>query len=262
MNTLKTAFLNMVKPLNPVIRNFALSMGYYITKIHGDPVIDADRKFRSIYDKCRKQTMTSKERMYSLYKAVEYVIKADIPGDFVECGVWKGGSTMLIAYTLLELGVSNRKLYLYDTFEGMTEPTKDDYEVSNESNHAIDMWKQEQKDDRNDWCYASLTEVTNNMALTKYPSSNIFFVKGKVEETIPKTIPSIIAILRLDTDWYESTKHELVHLFPLLSKKGILIIDDYGCWDGSKKATDEYFTKKPIFLNRIDEHSRLIIKTE
>lgn len=251
----------MIQALKKFIRKTAQDMGYYIVKIHNDSVIDADKKFIEIYNKCKPFTMTSKERMFALYKAVEYIIKAEIPGDFVEYGVWKGGSTMLIAYVLLEMKISNRKIYLYDTFEGMTAPTAEDYEVSNETNLAINMWKQEQKEDHNDWCYASLAEVRNNMLTTKYPEQNINFVKGKVEETIPKTQPNSISILRLDTDWYESTKHELINLFPLVSKNGILIIDDYGCWDGSKKATDEYFHGKPIFLNRIDEHSRLIIKT-
>jgi len=239
--------------------------GYQITKISDfDPVIDKDKdeRFRKIYDKCKKSTMTSKERMYALYKSVEYIIKTNIPGDFVECGVWRGGSTMLIAYTLLELNVTNRKIYLYDTFEGMTQPTESDYSVANNKNRAFDKWKKEQKKDHNKWCYASLSEVKNNMALTKYPNDNIIFVKGKVEETIPKTKPSKIAILRLDTDWYESTKHELIHLFPILMKNGVLIIDDYGYWAGSKKAVDEYFSDGRILLNRIDSTGRIGIKIE
>jgi len=238
-------------------------MGYQITKIsNSDPVIDKDEIFRRIYDRCKKYTMTSKERMYALYKSVEYIIKNNILGDFVECGVWRGGSTMLIAYTLLELNITNRKIYLYDTFEGMTRPTDSDHRVANNKVRASDKWKKEQKKDHNNWCYASLSEVKNNMGLTKYPRNNIVFTKGKVEETIPKTIPSKIAILRLDTDWYESTKHELIHLFPILLQNGVLIIDDYGYWAGSKKAVDEYFSNGQILLNRIDNTGRIGIKIE
>ena len=251
----------MFKIIKKCIKETAISLGYYIIKIHDDPVMDKDEKFIRIYNKCKEYTMTPKERMYALYKSVEYIINSKIPGDFVECGVWKGGSAMLIAYTLIELKVADRKIYLYDTFEGMTMPTAEDYEVSNESNRAFDIWNKEQKEDYNNWCYASLSEVKNNLFLTNYSKNNLLFTIGKVEDTIPKIIPSKIAILRLDTDWYESTKHELIHLFPLLSKNGILIIDDYGCWDGSKKATDEYFSDKPILLTRIDEHARLAIKT-
>lgn len=98
------------------------------------------------------------------------------------------------------------------------------------------------------------------MQSTNYPAEMLVFIKGKVEDTIPKTMPKHIALLRLDTDWYESTKHELLHLYPLLSKSGVLIIDDYGYWAGSKKAVDEYFSKGEMLLNRIDYTSRIAIK--
>ena len=234
--------------------------GYQVLDI--DPVIDKDERFTSIYDLCKEYTMTSKERMYALYKSVEYIVMNRIPGDFVECGVWRGGSTMLIAYTLLELNETNRKIYLYDTFDGMIQPTEFDHEVLNSEVQASDIWLKEQKEDYNKWCYASLSEVKNNMALTKYPQGNLFFIMGKVEETIPETMPLQISILRLDTDWYESTKHELIHLYPLLSKNGVLIIDDYGHWAGSKKAVDEYFNNTQILLNRIDYTGRIGIKIE
>ena len=240
-----------------IIQKSANLMGYQITKIsNSDPVIDKDELFRKIYDKCKKYTMTSKERMYALYKSVEYIINSKIPGDFVECGVWRGGSTMLIAKILLELNATDRKIYLYDTFEGMSEPTEDDYIVANKSISAKNMWKKEQKEN-NQWCFSPLSEVKNNMLSTGYPKDNIVYVKGKVEDTIPKTMPSKISLLRLDTDWYESTKHELIHLFPTLANGGVLIIDDYGCWAGSKKAVDEYFSDSIILLNRIDYTGRI-----
>lgn len=190
--------------------------------------------------------MTSIERMKALYKSVVYVIDSKIPGDFVECGVWRGGSTMLMALTLLELNETKRNIYLYDTFQGMPEPADEDYRVGDRSALAKNQWKKK-------WCFSPLAEVKKNMALTRYPKNKLIFVKGKVEKTIPKTIPSKIAILRLDTDWYGSTKHELIHLYPLVSKNGILIVDDYGYWAGSKKATDEYFTDKSVLIDKIDE---------
>jgi hypothetical protein len=90
----------------------------------------------------------------------------------------------------------------------------------------------------------------------------VLFIKGKVEETIPGTLPKEISLLRLDTDWYESTLHNLVHLYPLLRKGGILILDDYGHWQGARKATDEYFARENIipFLSRIDYTGRLYVK--
>jgi hypothetical protein len=110
---------------------------------------------------------------------------------------------------------------------------------------------------------ADLADVKRNMALTGIESDQMIFVKGKVEDTIPNTIPEQIALLRLDTDWYESTKHELIHLYPKLIKKGILIIDDYGHWKGCKEAVDEYFAQHKIhlMLNRIDYTGRLAVKT-
>ena len=115
----------MLNILKKVVQKSANICGYKIINLpKPDTVIDKDERFKKIYDRCKKFTMTSKERMYALYKSVEYIIDSNIPGDFVECGVWKGGSTMLIAYTLLELNVKNRKIYLYDTFEGMTNRQK------------------------------------------------------------------------------------------------------------------------------------------
>lgn len=107
-----------------------------------------------------------------------------------------------------------------------------------------------------------MRETTGNILSTGYPKEKINFVKGLVEETIPQTQINKIAILRLDTDWYSSTKFELEHLYPKLVKGGVLIIDDYGHWEGCKKAVDEYFTNNniPIFMMRIDYTGRLIIK--
>lgn len=247
---------NIIKRAIQKTLNF---VGYKIIS-RFDSLIDNDEIFGRIYDSSKDYTMTSKEKMYSLYRAVLFIINSKIEGDFVECGVWRGGSAMLIAQTLIELNVINRKIYLYDTFEGMTEPKEEDYNLVGIRNQAKQKWEKTKM--HNGWCYASLQEVQANMALTKYPREQLVFVKGKVEETIPKQTPIKISLLRLDTDWYESTKHELVHLFPLLTKNGVLILDDYGFWMGSKKAVDEYFTNKPILLNKIDESGMIGLKTE
>jgi hypothetical protein len=250
MNNFKTA-----------IRKILKKFGYVLIKESSlYSVISADEPFQRIYKKCKPYTMTSLERMYALYESVRYIVKAEIQGDFIECGVWKGGSTMLISYTLQELGITNRKIYLYDTFEGMAEPTSDDFLVANNSFLASLKWQNLLAKDRNNWAYASLDEVRKNMKATKYPENNFVFVKGKVEDTIPHTLPSSIALLRLDTDWYESTKHELEYLYPLLRNNGVLIIDDYGCWAGAKKAVDEYFFNKAILLNRIDATAWMGVK--
>lgn len=223
-------------------------------------LLDLEDNFKVAYKKCAPYSMTGIERMYAAYKSVEYVLRANIPGDIVECGVWRGGSSMIMAIKLLEEGDMTRKIFMYDTFEGMSEPRLNDKSIFGES--AMGIWKSKKRKDINDWCLASLEDVKQNMLLTKYPLDRINFVKGKVEETIPNLMPGSIAVLRLDTDWFESTYHELRYLFPLLSKGGILILDDYGHWEGAKGATEKYFKEKniQIFLNRIDYTGRIAIK--
>jgi O-methyltransferase len=220
--------------------------------------IYADAAFMAIHAQVRDFTMTSIERMYSLYQSVHYVIDHNLPGDFVECGVWKGGSSMIIALTLKKLGINNRTIYMYDTYEGMSEPTDNDKDIHGGS--AEQQLNSAQKTE-DIWCYSTLDEVKGNMQRTGYPADKIVYSKGKVEDTIPHTIPGKIALLRLDTDWYESTLHELKYLYPLLSRQGVLILDDYGHWQGARKAVDEYFAAgEKLLLNRIDYTGRIAVK--
>lgn len=222
---------------------------------------DFSEKERAILAKIAPFTMTSAARGVALMRAVEYTEKYRIPGAFVECGVWKGGSVMAMAERLNSLGSGNREIYLYDTFEGMSEPTGADKSFDGRS--AISQLSESEKEDTHSvWCYSTLEEVKSNIAQSNYPMEKLHFIKGKVEDTIPATIPEKIALLRLDTDWYESTKHELTHLFPLLVEGGVIIIDDYGHWEGCRKAVDEYFEahRIRIFLSRIDYTGRIGIK--
>lgn len=231
---------------------------------HPAPMLfDMEKDFLDLYEQCRPYTMTSIERMYSLYKSVEYICSHNIPGDFVECGVWKGGSSMMMALAAQKWNQTHRQLYLYDTYEGMSEPTENDVEaLEGQSAQKLLDETQDQKEDHIMWCYSGLDEVKKNLASTGYPADKIHYVQGKVEDTIPATLPEKICILRLDTDWYESTYHELTHLYPLLSSKGALIIDDYGHWVGAKKAVDQYFQEQqtPYFLHRIDYSGRMLIR--
>jgi O-methyltransferase len=206
-------------------------------------------------------TLTSPERIFALKNAVEYVITNDISGDIVECGVWKGGSMMVAALTLLNLG-AKRRLYLYDTFTGMTAPTSMDRDLfGRPGSVSVDRNLFRQPADftpGEDF----LEEVKANLCSTGYDERLITYVKGPVEETLPANAPASIAILRLDTDWYESTRHELQHLFPRLSGGGVLIIDDYGHFEGARKAVDEFIaaTELPLLLNRCDYSGRICVK--
>ncbi|MFL5739004.1 MAG: TylF/MycF/NovP-related O-methyltransferase [Flavisolibacter sp.] len=224
---------------------------------------DFDELHRSIIQKSEPFTMTSPERMFGLIEAVKYIQNNNIEGDIVECGVWKGGSMLAIAETLTRLNENNRKLFLYDTFEGMPPPSEAD--VSHMNQKAEDLLKtNEDKETNTVWAYSTLDTVKQTMMLSGYPEQKIQYVRGKVEETIPEVIPQKIALLRLDTDWYESTRHELIHLFPLLARGGVLIIDDYGYWKGARKAVDEYIASNHIriLLNRMDDTGRIAIKLD
>jgi O-methyltransferase len=202
---------------------------------------------RELVNFVRPYTMTSPERIYALAQAVRYVVRHKIPGDVVECGVWRGGSMMAVARLLLQLGETDRHLYLFDTFEGMTAPTEKDLHYSGIP--AAEFWKKQEK-----WCHSPIDEVRHNLLQTDYDPDRVHFIKGRVEETIPEKSPEQISLLRLDTDWYESTRHELVHLFPRLCPGGVLLLDDYGWWRGARQATDEYIEKHDarLLLNRID----------
>ena len=247
-----------------IIHSILNKAGYDIVRLPPRESIiplDMDENFEDIYRKCKDYTMTSIERMYALYKAIEYIINSKIEGDIVECGVWKGGSLMLSAYTLLKIGETGRKIYLYDTYKGMSAPTDRDVMLANKY-PAQKVWEKYQDEDHNKWCYVSVEEVKTNMFSTGYPRENLIFIQGKVEDTLPKITPEKISLLRLDTDWYESTYQELLHLFPKLSKGGTIIIDDYGHWKGVREAVDDYFKEKgiKILLNRIDETGVIGIK--
>jgi hypothetical protein len=201
-------------------------------------------------------TMTSPERIIAAIRATHYVAANQIPGAIVECGVWRGGSMMAMALALLERKRGDIPLYLFDTFMGMAEPSKED------GPDVYEKWKANQTSTHNEWVYASLEDVRENLLSTGYEASLCNFVKGKVEDTIPTGAPESISLLRLDTDWYESTKHELEHLFPRLSRGGVLIVDDYGHFDGCRKAVDEYIRDRglTLLLNRIDYTGRIAVK--
>jgi O-methyltransferase len=221
---------------------------------------DVEPQFWPLCETCRPFTMTSTERLYALYKAVEHVVSRGVAGNLVECGVWRGGSVMMMGLTLKALGAT-KHIHCFDTFEGMPPPTAADVRHETGESAAGILARTEKKDGDYMWAVASLDDVLKNVGSTGYPLSLVSFERGRVEKTIPAAAPLQIALLRLDTDWYESTKHELEHLYPRLSPGGVLIIDDYGFWRGARKAVDEYMAglKNPPFLARIDDTGRIAI---
>src|SRR5260370_37827560 len=190
--------------------------------------------------------MTSIERMYALRHATRCVLQNRIPGELVECGVWRGGSMMLVAHTLLRLGITDRELWLYDTFAGMPPPSAEDIQEMSGRPASEILGEHAKSDDDPFWGIASRTIVEQNLRHTGYPFDRIHFIEGDLLTTIPSQTPSQIALLRLDTDWYASTRHELHHLYPRIAEGGVLIVDDYGYWRGARNATDEYLATLPL----------------
>ena len=245
-----------------LVRSAARRFGFDVVKSPPDPRIvldDLAPEERAAVQVGQPYSMTSLERLAALVQAVGHVVRHGVPGDLVECGVWRGGSMMAAATMLKKLGDTSRRLFLYDTFEGMPAPTDRDRTSRGKLARAV---LDGEKPGTGNWCYATLEEVRANLRSIGYPDDKIVYVQGKVEETIPAQIPDKIALLRLDTDWYESTRHELEHLYPRLSRHGVMIIDDYGHWQGARAAVDEFLKKTtvPLFLHRIDYTGRLLIK--
>jgi hypothetical protein len=242
------------------LRGALRATGYDVVRFN-EGLGDLDPSVSETVRVVRPYTLTSVRRIVALCDAVRYVTRNQIPGDIVECGVWKGGSMMAIARTLMHAGDQSRHLYLFDTYEGMTAPG--DRDISAQGRPASDMLNNEdRKDPQSVWCVAPLDQVLRAMNSVGYESSKVHFVKGRVEETLPSMAPERISLLRLDTDWYESTRHEMEQLFPRLSTGGVLIVDDYGHWQGARQAIDEYIeaNKLRILLHRIDETGRCAVK--
>jgi O-methyltransferase len=227
----------------------------------------ADPADRAIIERCLHVSMTGVPRLQAVIDAVRYIVAREIPGGLAECGVWRGGSVMAMALTLQDIGSTDRHLWLYDTFEGMTEPTEDD--VSPYHPPALETWQRAETSGERAWGElfdpgdVGEAAVRDRVLSTGYPSELVHIVKGPVEDTIPGQAPDGLALLRLDTDWYESTRHELVHLYPRLAANGVLIIDDFGHWDGARRAVEEYFEAHPPapLLQRTDYAGRMAIKS-
>jgi hypothetical protein len=232
-------------------------LGYELKR----PTDGLSARERATVERVRGITATSPARIVGLMDAVEYIVKNGIPGPVVECGVWRGGSVVVAALTLLELGDTSRDIYLFDTFEGMSEPSERDRLADGTLVRNV-LERTSRQDDGSIWAMAAIDVVRKNVLATGYPAEKFHFIKGRVEDTLPGSAPDQIALLRLDTDWYESTRHELAELYHRLRPGGVLILDDYGHWQGAREAVEEFFSNRPFkpLFGRMDETGRMIVK--
>jgi O-methyltransferase len=215
----------------------------------------------ALLDGARGLSMTSLIAQWELIQAIRYIEAHRIPGDIVECGVWRGGNLVIAGLLRKQLGF-DRQIWAFDTFAGMTAPTEADFKPGEDLDVGR-KFAELNRETHNEWCFAAEDEVRRSFeARTGSRALNI--VKGPVEETLrdPANLPVEIAILRLDTDFYESTKAELEILYPRLSNGGVLIVDDYGEWAGARRAVDEYFSGRPIWLHYVTPTVRLAIKSQ
>jgi O-methyltransferase len=252
-----------MQTLKRLVKGAVRAAGYDLvsTKVQARVHADFDAFENQLVSEVQPFTMTNAERIVMLSRGVRHVINVGVPGAIVECGVWRGGSMMVVAKTLQRAGARDRRLYLFDTFEGMPEPSVHDRTVFGDA--AMDKFEARRRAGAgSDWTRAGIDEVRSNMASTGYPAELVEYVAGKVEETLPARAPDRIALLRLDTNGYESTRHELEMLWPSVSPGGIVIFDDYGHWEGCRRAVDEYFARldKPPFMFRTDYTERQVIK--
>lgn len=232
------------------------------TKV-GDLGDEVEAEARAVLNRVAGRTLGVPLQQYTTWSAVRYLVQNHIDGAIVECGTWRGGQAMIAALTLMQVGDTSRDIYLFDTFEGMPPPSDRDTRLDDgmHADQMLELSLGDRTSSENAWCIADQRDVASGMASTNYPAEHVHLVAGLVEDTIPSEAPPRIALLRLDTDWYESTRHELEHLWPRLVPGGVLMLDDYGWWDGARRAVDEWLeeSKVPLLLLRADE-GRVAVK--
>lgn len=234
------------------------ALGQKLTGLHG-MIPELGSEGEELLAAARGLSMTAPVAQWELIQAIRHVEGNRIPGDIVECGVWRGGNLVIAGLLRQRMGF-DRQIWAFDTFAGMTAPSPVDFKPAED----LDVGRKFaslNRDDHNEWCLASEEEVLRNFE-ARVGNRDLRTVKGPVEETLkqPDNLPERIAILRLDTDFYESTKAEMEVLYPRLSPGGVLIVDDYGEWAGARQAVDEYFAGAPVWLHYVTHTVRLMIK--
>lgn len=201
--------------------------------------VDVDQRTLDTVTTVRIYTRTTRAQVVALCDAVRYLTAARIGGDLVECGVWRGGSMLAAARTLLEAADRSRALWMYDTFSGIWDDCGPDGDAGANA--------------------VSLPAVQRTIAKAGYPEAHLRYIVGPLTDTIPNNAPERVALLRIGNDRYEPARHALEHLMPRMAGGGVVIVDDYGQSRGVRHAVDEYLeaTGTPLLLHRVDEAARI-----
>jgi O-methyltransferase len=228
----------------------------------GDWVRDTDRAIGKELQRVTKHSMVPLKRLATLYRQVLYLDRYAIGGDLVECGVWKGGAvgTMAIAHMSFAKPPF-RYLQLFDSWQGLPEPRADAdgaaaLKLSGNGSGKLRPIGE---------CVAELGDCQRFLEdQLGYPSELIKYHPGWFQDTLPKVAPAMspIALLRLDGDWYDSTRICLEYLYPRVVSNGVIHIDDYGHWVGCRRAVDEFLDAQPepLMLHSIDSSGRYWLK--
>ena len=231
--------------MKSVAKQVLRSLGLEVRRTGSDFVLPVEftprdvEIFHHVWD--NRLTMELKSGLVAGMTAAKHAATAQIPGDWVECGVWRGGIS-LAAKLIFEEYRSDQKVWLFDTFAGMTEPSQHD-RPRFEDYDARAMYDANRRDGFNQWCYASIDDVRRNFEQAGADLDGVRFIQGDARETLKdiSNLPERISVLRLDTDFYEATRVQLDVLYPRLSIGGPILIGDVGYWEGVRKAVDEYF---------------------
>lgn len=267
------------KSINKILNKFGYIISKYYPKEYSQDFgyelgHDFEKEAAPLIKIVRKNSMLPLINLLTLFEQVRFCELNDIEGDYVECGVWKGGAIGLMALTNLMYGKKRRNLHLFDIFDAIGAPDKeiDGEKAINEVKEILGKdakisGELEPLNGIYDHFGGPSTLEDNQNLLEKvinYPKDFISYYKGWFQNTIPENREIIkkIAILRLDGDWYASVKIPLENLFDKVVRGGFIIIDDYGYYDGCTKAVNEFIEKRNIktFLNYSNSTCRYFIK--
>ncbi|MEG4866674.1 MULTISPECIES: glycosyltransferase [unclassified Microcoleus] len=207
-----------------------------------------DGEFGEIINAVKPYTLLSEARLFSLYSQAKQVCLNDIPGNFVECGTCKGGSAALLAVVIQRYSLRPRLIYAFDTFEGMPDPTEVDRHQgipANQTGFGAGTLK------------APISENLDKISQLLNVRDIVVPVQGLFAQTLPQYKSKIgsIAFLHADGDWYESTIDIFNTLYDSIVSNGIIQVDDYGHWEGCKKAVHDFESLRgeSFALHAIDE---------